>query len=233
MSEKTLKLHTISSKAIATTTTTSSGAIHPRQRIMKNFQLIWLNTSIDQSKEDCQKISLQLQNVVNEVNMFTQPDECIDYVTDIDDMRAILIIEDALGQQILSFIHDIPQIDAVYILCTTESNHEQWAKLWKVKGIHTEITSICESLQQDVKQYNQDSIAISFVAVGEEDSRQNLNEIESSFMYTQLFKEILLEMKYNEQSIKNFTTYCRNGDYGSPSNITRFENEYNPQSAIW
>ena len=52
-------------------------------------------------------------------------------------------------------------------------------------------------------------------------------------MYTKLFKEILLEMSYNEQSTKNFTAWCRKGDYGSPLNITRFENEYEPNLAIW
>jgi hypothetical protein len=52
-------------------------------------------------------------------------------------------------------------------------------------------------------------------------------------MYTQLFKEILLEMTYDEQSIKHFISYCRNGNYGSPTNITRFKNEYNPHLAIW
>ena len=93
----------------------------------------------------------------------------------------------------------------------------------KVKGIHTEITSICESLQQAVKQINQDSIAMSFVTLEEATSKQNLDQLEPSFMYTKLFKEMLLKIEYNPQSIKTFTGYCRNGDYGSSTKYRPFD----------
>lgn len=74
---------------------------------------------------------------------------------------------------------------------------------------------------------------MSFITIDEGSSRQSLNQLESAFMYTQLYKEVVLEMKYDEQSLKNFIAYCRNGNYGSSTNITRFENKYNPQLAIW
>jgi tetratricopeptide (TPR) repeat protein len=223
-----------SSEAAITTTTASSDNTRTRQRIVQNFLLIWLDTKLDQSKKECQNIVVQLRNVINEVIIFTERDECIDFLTDVRDMKIFLIIEGALCQQILPLIHDIPQLDAVYILCKNKSRYEQWAEAWiKVKGVHTEITPICESLQQVVQQCNQNSIALSFVTVGEGASNQNLNQLEPSFMYTQIFKEILLDMKYEEQSIRDFTAYCRNGWHGSSSNITRFENEYNAKSAIW
>jgi tetratricopeptide (TPR) repeat protein len=224
----------ISSETAVTATTASSNTTHPKQRIVQNFVLIWIDTEIDQSNKDCQSKLVQLRNVVNEVHIFTHRDECIDFLTELDYMKIFLIIEGNLSQQILPLIHEIPQLDAVYIFCNNKSGHEQWAKTWmKVKGIHTEIASICESLNQAVKQFNQDSIAVSFVSVSEDASNQNLNELEPSFMYTQLLKEILLEMEYDHQSIKDFTAYCRKNDYGSTTNITRFENDYNANLAIW
>ena len=207
----------MSSNTVITSTTASSDVTSPRQRIIQNFLLIWIDAGIDQSNKDCQNTLTQLQNVVNDVNIFTQPDECIDFLTEVDDMKAFLIVAGTLGQQILPLIHDIPQLDGVYIFCSNKSSHEQWAKTWiKVKGIHTEITPICESLQHAVKQYNQDSIAVSFVTMEEGASSQNLDQLEPSFMYTQIFKEILLEMEHNEQSINDFITYCRKRyNYGS------------------
>jgi hypothetical protein len=149
-------------------------------------------------------------------------------------MKTFLIIEGTLGQQILSLIHDIPQLHGVYVFDSNKSSLEQWAKIWvKVKGIYTEITPICESLQQTVKQINQNSIAMSFVTLEQIASSQNLDQLEPSFMYTKLFKELLLKMEDNQQSIKYFTAYCRSGDYGSPTNITRFEKDYNANKAIW
>ena len=211
----------------------SLDAIHPRQCIQQDFLVIWLDPDLNQSNKDCQKILLQLRNVVNEVNIFSQLDECIDYLTDFEGMKAILIIEDTLGRQISPFIDNLPQIDSMYIFNHKKSNQKQWAQTGKIKGIYTDVTSICESLQQVVKQLNQDAIPMSFIAVDERGSPRSLNELESSFMYTQLLKEVLFKMEYDEQAIKNFIAYCRNGEHGSPINITRFENEYNPQSAIW
>ena len=234
MSGKTSKSNTTSSKTVATTTTASSDTIYLRQRITQNFLLIWVDASIDQSNKDCQNTLVQLQSVVDDVHIFTQRDECIDFLTEVNDMKIFLIIAGTLGQQILPLIHDIPQLDEVYIFDSNKSSHEQWAKTWmKVKGIHTEITPICQSIQQAVKQINQDSIAMSFVTLEEAASSQNLDQLEPSFMYTQLFKEILLKMEHTEQSIKYFTAYCRSGNYGSSTNITRFENDYKANLAIW
>ena len=193
-----------------------------------------MDPEINLSNKNCQNAFTQLQNIVNDIHMFTQCDECIDFLTAVDDMETILIIERTLGQQIIPLIHDIPQLVGMYILCSNEPSHDQWAQTWmKVKGIHTEITPICESLRHVVKQNNQDSIAVSFVTLQQGAFSQNLDQLEPSFMYTQLFKEILLEMQHTKQSMNDFITYCRNGKYGSSTNITRLENDYNANSAIW
>ncbi|CAF0940232.1 unnamed protein product [Adineta steineri] len=64
-------------------------------------------------------------------------------------------------------------------------------------------------------------------------STDNLNQLEPNFMYTQIFKEILLDMQHDEQTIKDFITYCRRHDYVSSININRFETEYHAELAIW
>jgi tetratricopeptide (TPR) repeat protein len=223
----------ISKSTAVTAATASSNATHPRQRIAQNVRLIWLDAKIDLSNEDCQTMIAELRNVVNDVHIFTQRDDCIDFLTEINDTKAFLIVERTLGQQILSLIHDIPQLDGIYIFSNKKLDHKQWANTWvKVKGIYTEIIPMCESLQQAVKQCNHDSISLSFVKVDEGVYSQKLDQLEPSFMYTQLFKEILLELEYDDQAIKNFTAYCRSGDYGPPNSITRFENDYNANSAI-
>ncbi|CAF1322380.1 unnamed protein product [Adineta steineri] len=64
-------------------------------------------------------------------------------------------------------------------------------------------------------------------------STNDMNQLESSFMYTKLFKEILLDMKHDEQVINQFAAYCRQHDYGSARNIDEFEKDYPARSAIW
>ena len=189
---------------------------------------------MDQSNEHFQGKLVQLRCIVNDVNLFTQRDECIDFLTEVDDKKAFLLVEGALGRRITPLIHDIPQLDSIYFISRNPSRYEQWIKEWvKVKGVHAEITSICQALQHAAKHCDENETVISFLSLNDETSSKNLNQLEPTFMYTQIFKEILLKMDYDEQSIKNFTTYCRNGDNGSPVNINRFETKYHAESAIW
>jgi tetratricopeptide (TPR) repeat protein len=200
----------------------------------QNFLLIWLATNIDQSITSCYGIRTQLRAVGIDFNIFNQPDECVDFLTEVGDRKVFWIVEGIIGQQIVPLIHDIPQLNAIYILCDNKPQHDGWAsKFLKLKGVYMEITTICEAIQMEVKQYNQNAIPMSFITVGEANSIENLDQLEPSFMYTQIFKEILLEMEYNRQSLKDFTTYCRKGNYGSSHNIDRFENEYQSQLAVW
>ena len=143
------------SMPVVTNTTASSGITKPRQRIDQNFLLIWVDPAIDQSNEDCQNTLAQLRSIANDVHIFTKRDECIDFLTDVNYMKIFLIIAGTLGRQILPLIHEIPQLVGVYLFGSKTSSYEQWAKTWvKVKGIHSEITPICESIQQAVKQLN-------------------------------------------------------------------------------
>ena len=163
----------------------SSDATYSRQRIPQDFLLIWMDPSIDQTNDTCQNTLAQLRNIVNNVNIFTIRDECLDFLIDVKNMKAIMIIESSLSQKILPLIHDITQLDSIYIVCRNKSKHEEWTKEWmKVRSVNTEIAPICESLRQAMKQHNRDSIAVSFIPLDEGASDQNLNQWEPSFMYT-------------------------------------------------
>jgi tetratricopeptide (TPR) repeat protein len=102
--------------------------------------------------------------------------------------------------------------------------------------MYTDITPICEGLKLAVRQCNQDCIAMSFIKMSEGTSEQSLNQLDPSFMYTQIFKEILLEMEYNEQSIRDLADYCRElySDNTRQLNIiNEFEHNYRSKSPIW
>jgi tetratricopeptide (TPR) repeat protein len=217
-----------------TTTATRSNSTHSGPFNPLNFLLIWVAADIDLSKEDYQDTLTQLRSVMDDVNVFLRPDQCIQFLNTMDDKKAFVIISGPLARQLVPNIHSMPQLDAIYIFCENKFQLEQWAKEWtKVKGVHTDLMLICQSLQHAVRQANQDSIVVRFGTVNENASRQNLDQLEPSFMCTQLFKEILLEMNYDRQSFKDFITYCRNSDYGPPHDINRFEKEYRPELAIW
>jgi hypothetical protein len=237
MSQKKPNQKTSASSNAATKTAATYGDSYPTQRMAQNYLLIWVDAGIDQTSKEFQNTLEQLQSVMSNVKTLTEPAQCVQFLNTIDQERVFVITSGSLGQQLVPDIHAIPQLDAIYIFCGNKSRHEQWTKKWsKIKGIHTVMKPICEALQLAVKQFNQDSIAMSFVTVSETASAENLDQLEPNFMYTQIFKEILLEMEHKKQAIKDLAVYCRElyrDNQGELDVIEEFERKYRPELAIW
>ena len=211
--------------------------ITSNRRIVQNFLLVWLDSNIDETEADCRNTITHLRRIVNAINLFTKTDQCISFLTQIKNEKAFLIISGTLGKTIMSTIHEISQLDSIYIFCEKRSSHEQWVKNWsKIKGVFTQIIPICESLKLAAQQCDQNYISVSFVSTHDDVSKKNLNQLDPSYMYTQILKEILLEIKYNHHFIKDFTYYCRDlyadNDH-ELKNINKFEREYQYRSPIW
>ncbi|CAF1172561.1 unnamed protein product [Adineta steineri] len=216
------------------TTIKPSDVIPPWLHMVQNYSILWLEECIDQTNKDHENNLIQIRTIVDNVNVFKQRDECIDFLSDAQDIKSFLIIENSMVQQIMPLINDIPQLDSIYILSNIKSLHEELTQKWqKIKSVHTNIDDLCQALEIGTKQVNQDSIAMSFITANEMALTDNLNQLEPTFMYTQIFKDILLDMEHGKQAIKQFTAYCRHNDCLSPIYIDRFEKEYQDQLAIW
>lgn len=226
-----------SKQDLCTTATETCDSTQTNRRIVQNFVLIWMDASIDPSNEDCQNTLTQLRNVVNDIYIFTESNICIQFMNTIVNEKAFVIVSGSLGEHFVQDIHAMPQLDAIYIFCYDKFRHEQWTKSWvKIEGVYSEIKPICQALQLAAKRCNEDSVTVSFVSTNEEGCNKNLNHLEPLFMYTQIFKEILFEIKHNTQSIKDFTDYCRklyDNNTGQLTIINEFEHDYHSKSSIW
>jgi hypothetical protein len=92
-----------------------------------------------------------------------------------------------------------------------------------------------EVVKQDAQKCDQDTISISFVAANSEKLNQNLDQLDSTFMYTQILKEILLTINF-EEHIKTFTKYYREHFVDNTvqlDNIGEFEREYDKHCPVW
>ena len=206
------------------------------QRIVQNFLIVWLDSTIDEFNVECRNAVTQLRRVANAIRLFTDANQCIDYVTEILNERVFMIISGADEHFLVSCVHDIGQLDSIYIFCSNKFEHEPWTKEWsKVKGVFTQIDSVCESLEEAVRQCDQDLTTFSFIPPRDV-TNKNLDQLDHSFMYTQLFKEVFLEVEFDEQAIQDFTTYCRDqyaDNDGQLKKINEFEREYHNRTPIW
>ncbi|CAF4163781.1 unnamed protein product, partial [Adineta steineri] len=201
-------------------------------RQMQNVLLIWLDSNIDETNDDCQNTITKLRCAVNDVNRYTNGDKCIEFIQTIVDKKVCMIISGSLGQQIMPRAHNMSQVDSIFIFCGNKKLHEQWAKDWpKIKGVFTDIAPICEALKKAAHQCEQNAIPMSFVG-----SNKKLDQLDPSFMYTQIIKEIILTIKFGQNHIQDYLNYCRDAfadNEEEMGNIKRLESQYHKKTPIY
>ncbi|CAF3552575.1 unnamed protein product, partial [Rotaria socialis] len=97
--------------------TTTSDAIRSRRRMTQNYLVIWVDGNIDENTEDCRNTLAQLHAAVSEVNVCRTPEECIEFLNEMNDGKAFVISSGALGQGLVNDIHGMPKVGAIYIFC--------------------------------------------------------------------------------------------------------------------
>ena len=205
----------------------------------QNVLLIWLDNSNinEENSADYQDTITQLRRVVDNINTFSDIDQCIDFLTDINDDEVFMIISGELCQSIVSLVHDVAQLYSIFIFFKNKTNDEQRANQWsKIKGAFSDISLLCEALKQAARQYEQNAIPISFMATGDDMSYKSFDQLSCSFMYTQILKEVLLTIEFNQQHVKEFINYCRAvfaESEGKPVALNKLEKEYDKQTPIW
>lgn len=216
----------------------NSKAKKPLRRIgnVENCTLIWLDAHIDLSQSDFQNSIIRLRRLVNWIETFTEIDPCIDFIKTIKDEKVFLIVSGSLGQRIAPTVEKLTQIYSIYVFCSDKKRHELWVGRYeKIKGVFTLINDLCNSLQLDIQKYNEGLTSISiFCRITR--PILDLNELDPSFMYSQLLKEILIDVEHDEHALKHFVDFCHieyAENVDALSIIQKFEQKYKRSSAIW
>ncbi|CAF3350016.1 unnamed protein product [Rotaria socialis] len=195
--------------------TTIDTPVHSSERLhhpnVENFLLIWLDASLDIKSDSGDKSKEELQRLVNNIEMFS-------------DSRERLIPD----------IHSMHMIHIIYIFYLNKANYQPLMKIYsKVKGIFTQVKTLCEQLKKNINEAEHDLISMEFI-----DPKSNgNNKQEAIFMHAQLFKDILLDSSDSEDIIafKTMVAFCRQ-QYQPHLNelelINEFESNYHPSKAV-
>jgi len=196
-------------------------------RVIENFIIIWLNV---QSNEFDKCSIKQLRKIINSIIILSNTEQCIDYLSQIENEKIFLIISNSFDHEFLSLIEPISQLNSIYLLSNENIDYQQYKK---VKGIYNKIDLICTELKHDIHQCQNDLTPISILT---SNSITDLNDLDQSFMYSQLIKEILLDMDYDEKAKDELMEFCRiqyaRNRYGLRI-INEFERDYKHPSPIW
>ncbi|CAF0799075.1 unnamed protein product [Didymodactylos carnosus] len=204
------------------------------QQNLENFQIVWLDANINKTDDNSQTIA-RLRATINYLNIFDNVDDCYDYIASVENEKLFLIVSGSIGQNIVPYTHQMPQIQFIYIYCFDIEKHEQWAMNYDiVRGTYTNMNDICEQLSKDVATSSHQFLSMNILSTNIKE--KEINKQEASFMYFQLLTEILIGMEHEDDAKTNMINHCRLQYIGNEidlKHIDEFDKTYNPNKAIW
>ncbi|CAF1051582.1 unnamed protein product [Adineta ricciae] len=194
--------------------------------------LIWLDESICDDNEDCYYTTAHLRSIACDLKSYSNVDECVLFIETMKDRKVYIIISGSLGQKVVPQIHDMSQIDTIFIFCGIEQRHKEWTREWsKVKGIFTEIMPICKSLKLATQRRQQNAISMSFIMSDEQTNQLNLN-----FIDTCMLKVVLATIPFGDADVLDYVNYCRDlfvDNEEELNNVEQVKCKYRQETAIW
>ena len=231
--ERTEQLMKLSASNI--THSTENSLRYSRSLTIENFIGIWLNLSTSMSNNDIYNYNSRLRSIINFFKTSIDLEECIVDLTKVKNEKVFLIVSGSIGPNFISRICDMTQLTAVYIFSWDGSEHERWFSQYKkVRGVFTQIEALSNELKADVCVLENALTSFSLIPPPTKNER---NKLDSSFMYSQLLKEVLLEEQYDEQQKKKLVDFCR-PHYTENSSESKIINEFverypDPSAGWW
>ncbi|CAF1371983.1 unnamed protein product [Adineta steineri] len=207
-------------------------SLHREFLTVENFIGIWLDANINHRSDDYQSLFTQVQQLIDLIVPFTDPESCMDFISDIKNEKFFLIISGSLGEKMISLLQNFSQINSIYIYCDNKAKHEKWAnKEKKIQGVFTKTQAIYDVFRRDIRQCQDDLVSFNMLS-----STYNINQSDQLFIYIQILKDILVHMECEPNSKLDFIDFCQSRYQHNPYQldiIREFKNDYKQSSAIW
>ena len=91
------------------------------------FVLVWLDSLVKLSQDNIDTTAV-LKKLVSRLLTFDHKENCAKYIQSLPDETFVLIVSGRLGQEIIPYIHELPQLIAIYVYCSDKKRNQIWAK---------------------------------------------------------------------------------------------------------
>jgi hypothetical protein len=196
----------------------------------EDVTLIWVDQTIDTTRTT-------LREITNYVLLYTELEPCIRHIRSINKERIFLIVSGGYAEECLKQIHDLAQVDSIFIFCMNLSkyknefiNSERYSKIINIFDNEDElIQSIRTELDDLSKQLS------TFSLYEKQKTTKDLSTESASFLWFQLFKDVLLRMPRSEEAKREMIDQCRHyyrGNAEEIRNIDQFALTYTDTDTI-
>lgn len=205
----------------------------PSSEIFENKEdvtLIWLDQTIDITRTT-------LREITNYVRLYTELEPCIAYIRSIRHERIFLIVSGGYAQACLTEVHDLPQVDSIFVFCMNlvkyraELLHDQ--RYGKIVDLFDHEEALLQSIREELNDLHQQLATFSLYE--KQKSTRDLSKESASFLWFQLFKDVLLRMPRSEEAKRELIDQCRQfyrGNTEELSNIDEFAHTYTDADTI-
>ncbi len=202
--------------------------------------IIWLDCNIEKKRNNLDTKALIRRRVRGRLLTFSDADQCVENIFHkLTSERIFFIVSNSFGPSVVPRIHDLTQIQTIYIYCGNRQIAESWSKPYpKVSNIYTEkqalLRQICDAFGACG---NEDDLPMSVFHLEErQNSLQNLSEESTKFMWYQSIITVLRLMAKYCNAKTEMIAECRanyHNDEIEKKKIIDFEENYGPTKAFW
>ena len=179
----------------------------PRAIYSSTVLVIWLDLELDGYDGAMRSQIDQVRIRLGSFKVFTNVDECIDFLTDVKTQTIFIVMPSSLSQQITPLIDNVPQLVRIYSFLRPAETLIPWtAKPKKVAEVSLAAKNMADILEQDIHEFEVDLIPMSILSTT---GTRRFDELEPSFMYSQLLKTLILDIEHKENAVEEFISYFR------------------------
>ncbi|CAF1520363.1 unnamed protein product, partial [Didymodactylos carnosus] len=147
----------------------------------------------------------------------------------------ILFYDDDVSTM-LKEVHSLNSIDSIFIFCQSKTDDASSLEkeYSKIVGVYTERSKLIKNIEENMHLFGKQSAAFNLYDQAQKATR-DLSKDSGSFLFFQLFKDVLLEMPKTVQSKSDMIAKCRQyyrGNKKESENIRLFEETYKPSESI-
>ncbi|CAF1499198.1 unnamed protein product [Rotaria magnacalcarata] len=164
---------------------------------LETFTLVWLDQHIDDD-ENNRILEKRLRQYITYLVTFDNQKLCEQWLQNRStDEKIFFIVTGESGKKILPIIHDLRSIIAIYIFCWRPELHINWAKAYsKIRNIISKSEELLEQILRDKIYFENIEDAGGIKILSNQDQNEILNLEKTSFLWYQLFLELLLSSSY-------------------------------------
>ncbi|UJR24988.1 hypothetical protein I4U23_006350 [Adineta vaga] len=204
----------------------SISPLEKSDRIVEDCMIIWV---VNDSSKDIESEKAKLRQIISTIITFTDRDQCVAYITNIRIEKVFLIVPSM--ESFLDSIRTSTQLEKTYIF--NENNIETMTS----SNTFSHIDNLCKQLTIDVELCGLDLLVLtSSTSLTSNDTTSSIvKKQEAAFLYTQLIREIVYRLKFENNAKSEFVHFCRIHYANNPEQlqmIDDFEANYRPQKAL-